>query len=133
MESASQRPTAVIMIVEDDAELRATLAEILTRAGLQVELAVDGADAITRLDEIECPCAILVDLMMPGIVGQELLEYLDSDDRFGATAVAIVTGSPELAPEGYPVFEKPVDLQALVKFVLASCRTGEPAERSGDV
>lgn len=118
-----------MLVVEDDADLREALADLLTRSGMHVEVAVDGADAITRLDEIETPSVILVDLMMPGIVGQELLEYLDTDDRLGEIPVAVITGSPDLAPSGYPLFEKPLDSRTLIEFVKTSALRHPPASQ----
>jgi hypothetical protein len=54
---------------------------------------------------------------MPGVVGQELLEYLRHDERLASLPVAIVSASPQLAPAGYPVFAKPLQLDALLEFV----------------
>lgn len=118
-----------VLVVEDDADLRESLVELLERQGVRVETAVDGADAITLLDEIDPPAAILVDLMMPGIVGHELLEYLDTDDRLGQIPVAVMTGSPHLAPAGYPLFEKPLDVQSLLDFVKSSCALFSPSSQ----
>jgi CheY-like chemotaxis protein len=105
------------LIVEDDRDIRVMLGELFARHGYEVELAADGADAINKLEEIEHPRAILVDLMMPGIVGEELLEYLSEDDRLSDVPVAIVSAVPKRAPPGYTVFRKPVKGRALLDFV----------------
>lgn len=71
-------------------------------------------EAIDCLESEARPCAVLVDLLMPRIVGQELLEFLRGDVRLASIPVAIMTASPQLAPEGYPVFRKPADLRRLL-------------------
>lgn len=110
-----------ILVVEDDREIGTTLCDLLRNEGYEVELVQNGAEAIDRLEATDPPCVVLVDLLMPGIVGQELLEYLRADTRLAAIPVAIVSGSPHLAPEGYKVFRKPLDLYPLLDFVRQGC------------
>lgn len=110
-----------VLIVEDDPDIRNTLGDLLRREGYEVMLAKDGVEAVSLLEAAHHPCAILVDLLMPGVVGQELLEYLREDDRLASIPVAIVSGSPHLAPEGYKVFKKPLDLRPLLDFVREGC------------
>lgn len=107
-----------VLIVEDDPEIRAAMEELMVGEGYDVALANNGADAISILcDGRELPCAVLVDLVMPGVVGQELLEFLRNDDTLATIPVAIVSASPQLAPEGYVVFKKPLELPPLLDFV----------------
>ena len=107
-----------VLIVEDDPEIRAALEELMVGEGYDVALASNGADAISILaDDGERPCAVLVDLVMPGVVGQELLEFLRSDASLSTIPVAIVSASPQLAPDGYTVFKKPLELPPLLDFV----------------
>lgn len=108
---------AHVLVVEDDAELRASMVELLVAEGFEVDLATNGAEAIDQLEHDLRPCAVVVDLLMPGIVGQELLEYLRDDARLAQIPVAIYSGSPQLAPKGYPVFRKPTDMAPLLAFV----------------
>src|SRR5687767_7092630 len=96
--------TGRIMIVEDDADIQVALFDLLSREGYCVDIVNDAVAAITLLEDGACPSMMLVDLVMPGIVGQELLEYLRDDVRLAAIPVAIVSGSPHLAPSGYTVF-----------------------------
>lgn len=116
-----------VLIVEDDPDIRAALGDMFTADGFEVEVAHNGAEAIELLEAAtRKPCAVLVDLLMPGIVGQELLEYLRGEDRLAAIPVAIVSASPELAPEGYRVFKKPLDLHPLLDFVRQGCAPVTP-------
>lgn len=110
-----------ILIVDDDAELLEGLADVVTHQGYQVQVAANGAEAINRLDGSDRPCAIVLDLLMPGLVGQELIEYLGSEPRLQSIPLAIVSGSPQLAPPGHKVFTKPVDVPALLEFIGHRC------------
>ena len=109
------------MIVDDDADMQGLLGELLENEGYEVDIASNGAEAINLLDNADRPCAVLVDLLMPGLVGQELIEYLRSDDKLATIPLAIVSGSPQLAPEGYRVFPKPVEPHALLEFLKGKC------------
>ena len=110
-----------VLIVDDDADIRDTLGELFRRNGFEVELACDGADAIERLDQLR-PAAMIVDLMMPGIIGEELIDYLQSDDELATIPVAIVSAVPQRAPKGYSVFRKPVAGRVLIDFVRANSK-----------
>jgi len=109
--------SARVLVVEDDPDVQTTLTDLFTREGYHVDVVPNGAEAIMFLDEHEHPNVVLVDLLMPGVVGNELLEYLHSDDTLAAIPVAIVSASPQLAPEGYKVFRKPIDVGNLLEFV----------------
>ncbi|MEP6865639.1 MAG: response regulator [Deltaproteobacteria bacterium] len=110
-----------VLIVEDDFEVRWMLAAVLTAEGYQIDMASNGAEAISFLEGGQRPSAVLVDLLMPGVVGQEFLEYLRDDVQLAEIRVAIVSASPHLAPKGYRVFNKPFDLQPLLDFLHHGC------------
>lgn len=109
-----------MLVVDDDRDVRDLLCDLFARAGYDVDVAGNGAEAIDSLEQATPPAAILVDLLMPGIVGQELLEYVESAAHLVDVPVAIVSGSPHLAPDGYRVFGKPLQFGSLLEFVRAS-------------
>src|ERR1043165_2397969 len=94
-----------LLIVDDDPDIRMLLSELFGKAGFRVEAATDGAAAITFLEHNAPPAAIVLDLLMPGIVGTSVLTYLSSQPALSEVPVAIVSSSPHLAPEGYPLFK----------------------------
>ena len=110
-----------ILIVDDDDDVKQMLAELLVTEGYDVEVAANGAEAIDMLERADRPCAVILDLLMPGVVGQELIEFLRSDERLAEIPLAIVSGSPHLAPAGHRVFTKPVPARALLEFIRARC------------
>jgi len=110
-----------VLVVEDDADTRTALCEFLQDEGLEVTVAGNGAEAINGLRHTEMPCAMLIDLTMPGIAGEELVAYMRAEKRLASIPVAIISASPERAPAGVRVFGKPFDIEALVAFVKERC------------
>ncbi len=106
-----------IVIADDDPDVLAIVSARFTDAGYCVRTASHGAEAIAVLQEVAAPTAIFVDLMMPGVLGHSVLEFIQSETRFATCRVAVVTGSPELAPAGVRVFTKPATFAALLDHV----------------
>ena len=80
---------AHILVVDDDAEQRADLAEIVRSFGYNVSTAADGREALAEL-ALMPPSAILTDLVMPGMDGASLLKELDA--RGDRTPTIVLTG-----------------------------------------
>lgn len=64
-----------ILVVEDDADINNLLAKMLRQADYQVTQVYSGSEAALRLEH-ESPDLILLDLMLPGMSGEALLEKL---------------------------------------------------------
>lgn len=79
-----------ILIVEDDKFLRELIAQKLIREGYQVSQAVDGEEGIKKIKE-EKPDLILLDLILPGIDGFEVLSRIKEDPIFAQTPVIILS------------------------------------------
>jgi len=110
-----------LLIVDDDADIRMLLGDLFVREGFHVDLAVDGASAISFLENHEPPSAILLDLVMPGILGTSVLAYIGSKPDLENVPVAIISSSTQLAPDGYPLFKKPLKFAPLLEFVRKAC------------
>lgn len=65
-------PTPLILVVDDDADLRNLIADFLRANGMRVENAADGAEMDARI-AAERPDLIVLDLMMPGEDGLSIL------------------------------------------------------------
>lgn len=84
-----------IMIVEDDADINNLLTKILRQADYQVTQVYSGSEAALRLER-ETPDLILLDLMLPGMSGEEVLATLR--DHFASdTPVIILSAKNALA------------------------------------
>ncbi len=69
-----------ILIVEDDKFLRELLSKKLSEEHYKVVVAVDGSDALKKISEDE-PGLILLDLILPGMSGFDVLEELKRNNK----------------------------------------------------
>jgi CheY-like chemotaxis protein len=111
-----------VLVVDDEEDIRSLMASVLDLQGYQVDQAADGASALALLRDGNQPSLILLDLMMPGMNGWQLLEVLHADPRLRKIPVVLVSGAGDLATRasalgvaGY--LRKPFDLEALVTAV----------------
>lgn len=116
--------TPTLLVVDDDPDIRMMLCELFGREGFHVETADDGAGAILFLESHRPPSAIVLDLLMPGIVGSSVLSYLAGHPDLSQVPVAIVSSSPHLAPRGYQLFQKPLRFAPLLEFIRTACDAG---------
>ena len=120
MHMATSKST--VLIVEDDEESRDTLREVLELEGYKVQTAVNGQEALARLNTPdERICIMLLDLFMPVMDGWEVIEQLRANGRLDETQIVIITSAPFRAPAGLPVFEKPLDLDRVMNEVQRLC------------
>ena len=113
-----------ILVVEDDADIRNALCDVLQAEGHSVVTANHGKEALDRLSEIERPCLILLDLMMPVMSGAEFLTVMREKDVLAPIPVVIVSAFSEQAStmKGAQAFvRKPVDLDLLLDLVNRYC------------
>lgn len=109
-----------VLIVDDEPDIRETLEEFLTDEGFAVRGAADGAQALQILSD-ELPCVVVLDLIMPVLDGNELIERMQEDSRLTRVPIIITTSDPSRAPRGIPVMKKPVDLVGLLEAVERHC------------
>jgi CheY-like chemotaxis protein len=88
-----------VMVVEDDADERATLAEVLEELGFQVELAPDAGVAMALLDDGADVELLISDQQMPGMSGVELTRELKLRHPQVRTVLLTAFGSEELCRE----------------------------------
>ena len=81
---------AQVLVVDDDPKTRDMLRRTLQKAGWMVAEAANGCEAIETLERSN-PALILLDLMMPGMDGFEVLERLQGDETWREVPVIIVT------------------------------------------
>ncbi|MFH1170035.1 MAG: response regulator [Candidatus Vogelbacteria bacterium] len=86
MENNSNKKT--ILIVEDDEFLRSLTAKRLEKENYHIEVAVDGENAISMIETAH-PSLILLDLLLPGKDGFEVLKKIRETDATKAIPVII--------------------------------------------
>ena len=122
-----------ILIVDDEAEIRETLAEILTAARHRVVTVSSGHEALERM-AAEHYDVILTDIRMPDLDGRALYREIERRWPERAGRVVFVTGDTlastlrEFASEsGRPVIEKPFlpsDVRSIVAEMATNCERG---------
>jgi len=113
---------STILVVEDEADSRETLREILELEGYKVRTAVNGREALDTLDAIgDQICIVLLDLFMPVMDGWQVINELKASGRLATTQVVIITSAAHRAPAGVPVFQKPLDLEKVMNQVNLLC------------
>ena len=83
-------PAKTILIVDDLMTLRQSVRVMLERRGYSVEEASDGYEALQKIAESR-PDLVLLDLMMPGMNGAEVLEHIKADARVQDTSIIVLT------------------------------------------
>lgn len=114
--SAPRRP---VLVVEDDDDARASIAEILEGEGYEVAVAANGREALDELVHLPPPCLILLDLRMPVMDGAEFLRHLRADwPRLNAVPVLVLTAvASEAPPDTRGLLRKPIIPDELVAAV----------------
>ncbi|MDQ3205210.1 MAG: response regulator [Pseudomonadota bacterium] len=128
---------AHVLIIEDVADIRDTLRDVLELSGYRVRTAENGEVGLRMIAEPDLPCLILLDLMMPVLDGWQVLEALR-----GAQA-AVLAGIPVIVLSGVAddaevdnlqrrfgckVMRKPADLDRLLEAVEDECARGRALE-----
>jgi CheY-like chemotaxis protein len=93
----SQRPqtsTATVLVCDDEEILRSLIRATL--AGFEVAEARDGDEALAQARALH-PELILLDMMMPGRSGLEVLAELRNDEKLAKTPVIMLTARTQLA------------------------------------
>ena len=86
----------IALIAEDSSEQAYIFRKALFMAGYQVEVVNNGLDASARLNEI-VPRIVVLDLHLPGMSGEKLLQQIRGDERLKDTKTFLITGDDGLA------------------------------------
>lgn len=110
-----------ILLVDDDQDLRAVMADILEGEGYPIILAANGTEALAYLRAGSVFIAlVLVDLTMPIMNGYEFLRQAEREGLLASVPVVAMTAhSGEVGIRGFPVLRKPFDLNELLEVVRA--------------
>ncbi len=79
-----------ILILEDDKFLRELISRKLLGEGFKIEEAIDGEEGLKKLENIK-PDLILLDLILPGVDGFEVLERIKDNPVLGSMPVLILS------------------------------------------
>lgn len=119
----------VVMIVEDDPDVRQILDALVADEGFGTITAINGRDALDRLATFKgttLPCVILLDMMMPVLDGWQFRAAQQSDPELAAIPVVVLSAhddagaaAKQMACAGY--LRKPVDFTTLLALLHDHC------------
>lgn len=122
----------LVLIADDDAEMRRLVRKSIEKLGLRIVEARDGEEAIARLVEHR-PQGAVLDVMMPTLSGWEVCKYIRSKPEYENMAVLMLTAigkttnemtAPLYGADAY--LDKPfevAELTATVKRILEERRS----------
>jgi len=117
---------ATILIVDDEKDIRTSLAGILEDEGYNVILAADGDDALETV-EAELPDLVLLDIWMPGKDGLETLGLIK--EQYPSLTVVMISGHGTIETAvkatklgAYDFIEKPLSLEKVLITVANALR-----------
>jgi two-component system response regulator (stage 0 sporulation protein F) len=107
----------LILVVDDDPQVRATIVRALVELGYRTGEAVDGEAALAAIRAAERPSLVILDYVMPGMDGAEVARQIAAIDPdlpvVFSTGHAALRALRAAAGEDAPVLEKPFTLDEL--------------------
>jgi CheY-like chemotaxis protein len=114
----------VVMVVDDDPDIRDSLADLLLDEGYRVVTAQDGSEALDKLRTLR-PCAILLDWMMPVMNGAQFQAAKHEDASLASIPVVIISADRNVAENakavGLEYLAKPVRIEQVLNALERHC------------
>lgn len=122
-----------VLVVEDEADLAELVRYNLEREGYAARAVLDGRKALTEVKR-EPPDLIILDRMLPGVSGDDVLAQIKREPRSAAVPILMLTAKAEEADQlvGLAIgaddyVTKPFSMRLLLARVAALFRRTEPA------
>ncbi len=122
-EAALTSQKKIILIIDDNVDLRLTLADVLSNAGFRVATAKNGIEGLNYLSSKTHPDLILLDLAMPVMDGYDLMQKIREKTQLRKIPVIIISGEVDeariknLAMDKLALLEKPIDFKKFIDVV----------------
>ena len=114
-----------ILIVEDDADLREMMAQLLTLEGFRASTVANGREALEYLSQGDKPDVILLDLMMPVMDGWEFRRQQQASDDLSKVPVIVLSALDQTRAadvNAVAFLKKPLDFDRLLELVRQYCQ-----------
>jgi CheY-like chemotaxis protein len=113
----------LIVVAEDDPDLRETLCEALADAGYPVSSARNGREALGLVRGDRRVCLLFLDLMMPVMSGYQLHDLLVADATLASIPVVVMSANWDARRElGTTDFlRKPMSLETVLRYAARYC------------
>lgn len=114
---------ALVLVVEDDDDVRESLRDVIVDHGYKVVPAANGAEALALLRSSTRPCLILLDLVMPVMDGWQFLDHVRADAAIADIPVVVASAhAGSHAPPGIQgLLPKPIAIDHLLDTVERHC------------
>lgn len=126
-----------ILIIDDELAIATMLSEHLGLQGYKVDVALHAGDAV-MLASLERPDAVILDLMLPEISGEQIFHQLRALDD--SIAIVVLTGMADesvarglLRAGAFDYLRKPPDFQRLYSTMALAMAAGRGKARPGTV
>lgn len=110
----------IALIIEDERDVAALFRHVIDMAGYRTEVALHGQVAVERLSNSR-PDIVILDLILPGVSGVEILEMIRKDQRLNHTKVIVVTAHAHIANglsvQPDLVLLKPISIDQLTNLI----------------
>jgi DNA-binding response OmpR family regulator len=110
-----------VLVVEDDVRIQKMLRTVLQAEQYEVQIVSDGRAALTSVQE-DRPDLVILDLMLPGVDGWQVMSQLKRDNTFAGLPVLVLSAVHDLARESVRLgasdfLRKPFGIDALLDKV----------------
>ena len=132
-DSGSPAGRSVVLVVDDDYDIREALSDVLASEGYSVVTAADGGEALERLRGGIRPDVMLLDLMMPRVSGVEVIDALRKDESLRQIPVVVCSANRGYGADDlgvHDVLRKPVGVEELLEAVARAIRPRRPLQRN---
>ncbi len=126
---------ARVLVVDDDEAIRTLTAHLFTRTGYEVETAVDGADAIAKLEASSFNLLVL-DLMMPRTDGVAVVDWI-AENAPPPRIIVLTAAVPGIVENlrkdlVWKIMAKPFNLQDLLREAAEALRSDSATAPESD-
>jgi len=121
-----------VLLIEDDADIRETIATVLELEGYKVQATANGREALAHLSAGFRPQVILLDLMMPVMDGWEFRKRQLLDEALARIPTVVMSGDASVDKKASSIgvrhsLGKPITLDALLSMVETCSRRHDRA------
>jgi CheY-like chemotaxis protein len=110
-----------VLIVDDEEDVRESVRDVVEMVGCSALMAASGREALALLVHRR-PCLVVLDILMPGMTGIQLLDEIRLKPELEGLSVVMSTSAPERAPADVMVLPKPLDIDAFSALMHRSCQ-----------
>lgn len=121
-----------VLLVDDERDFVSSLAERMELRGMTVDIAFNGTEAVEKIDKEE-PELVVLDLLMPGVMGLDVLRYIRKNHPNTKVIVLTGHGAPEWEDEALRLgastcLLKPIKIEKLMESMMDALSVSESSD-----